>query len=251
MAAGSRVGNWVTTMPLSLNGSKFSSVENVVSPEITLPRTETVAVLTEWRTRGSDPSGWRHRTEHPSFQRVIASGVGSQPASLSFDAFDLQATEIGTGSGVSQTKVMLFRIAKFTSPGITRVHNMKIWASDTSDFLEPETHKILFRVSTEWPSGFLFAADDLGNTNYWMPTSLPATQNLFKTGRIQDAGVLGGGFQTIVGSGDADVSQWISLALGASGTMPLGEYGNTKDGPEGFNIRVTYNVDNLAERFPD
>jgi hypothetical protein len=251
MAVPARVGTWVNTMPFSLNGSKLSSVDNVISSEVTLPFTETVTVLTEWRTRGVDPSGWRHRTEHPSFQRVIASGAGSQVASLTFDSFDLQATDISTGSGVSQTKVMLFRVSKFTSPGTTRVHNMKLWASDTSDFLEPQTHKILYRTSTEWPSGFLFDSDDLGNQDFWMPTSLPTLQNLFRTGRTEPLETLGAGHRTILGSGDADVSQWISIAIGASGTMPLGEYGDTKDGPDGFNIRVTYNVDNLADRFGD
>ena len=128
---------------------------------------------------------------------------------------------------------------------------MRVWASDTSDFLEPESHKILWRASTEWPSGFIFSASDIGNTDYWLPTSLPDQQNLFRTGRTQGENVFGGGFLTIVGSGDLDVSQWMSFALGASGIMPLGEYGDTKDGADGFNIRVTYQVDNLADRFGD
>lgn len=251
MAVPSRVGKWVETMPFSLNGQKYTSLENGVSAQVPLPFTETVATLTEWRTLGTDPSGWRHRTEHPSFQRLLASGSGPQVASLNFESFDLQSTDISTGSGVSKTKVMLFRIDKFTSPGITRVHNMKLWASDTTDFLEPQTHRVLFRVSTPWPSGFVFTPNDLSNQTYWMPTSLPETQNLFRSGRTQNANVPGGGFTTILGSGDADTSQWVSIALGASGTMPLGEYGDTKDGAEGFVLRVTYSVDNFGVRFGD
>lgn len=247
MALSKRTGNWVTTLPFSLNVAGLS-VNEAESPSFALPFTETVPVIAEFQPGGVDPSGWRHRVEHPSFVRVLASGAGD--ATLAFDSFDLQATDISPGSGVSQTKVMLFRIAKFTSPGVTRVHNMKIWASDTTDFLEPQTHKVLWVASTPWNSGFSFEASDLGNQDYWMPTSLPERQNLFRTGRTQPPGVPGAPYLTITGSGDADVSQWIYMALGASGTMPLGEYGDTKDGPEGFKIRVTYNVDNL-NRFID
>ena len=247
MALPKRVGNWNTTLPFSINntGLAISRAESVTFP---LPFTETVPVLAEFQTAGINPSGWRHRVEHPSFIRILASGAGV--ASLDFESFDMQGTDISKGSGVSQTKTMLFRISKVTSPGTTRVHNMKIWASDTTDFLEPQTHKVLFTTSTPWTSGFKFVAGDLGNQDYWMPTSLPENQNLFRTGREKPADVLGAGFKTIVGSGDADVSQWIYIALGASGTMPLGEYGDTKDGPDGFKIRVTYNVDNL-QRFHD
>lgn len=248
MAIARRVGNWNLTFPFSLNNSFLGLAS--VSPEFTLPFTESVAVLSEWRTQGTDPSGSRHLTSHASFQRVLASGAGAAVASINFEAMDLQATDISQGSGVSKTNTMLFRIDRFTSPGITRVHNMKLWASDTSDFLEPQTHRILYKVSTPWTSGFTFVSNDLGNKDYWLPTSLPEKQNLFRTGRVGDLNVLGAGFRTIVGSGDSDISQWIYLALGASGTMPLGEYGNIKDGPGGFNIRVTYNVDNI-ERFHD
>jgi hypothetical protein len=218
------------------------------SPNFALPFTETVPVLAEFQPGGTDPSGWRHRIEHPSYVRILASGAGQ--ATLAFESFDMQTTDIATGSGVSQTKVMLFRIARVTSPGSTRIHNMKVWASDTTDFLEPQTHKVLWKTSTPWASGFAFTAGDLLNRDYWMPTSLPEDQNLFRTGRTEPEGTLGAGYLTIMGSGDADVSQWMYIAIGASGTMPLGEYGDTKDGPEGFKIRVTYNVDNLS-RFVD
>lgn len=247
MALPNRVSTWTTTLPFSLNNTGIS-VNSAESKNFQLPFTDTVPVIAEFQPGGVDPSGWRHRVEHPSFVRILASGAGS--ASLSFDSFDLQTTDISTGSGVSKTKVMLFRISKFTSPGVTRVHNMKIWASDTTDFLEPQTHKVLWIASTPWTSGFSFVPGDLGNRDYWMPTSLPEKQNLFRTGRTQPDGVLGAPYLTITGSGDADVSQWIYMAVGASGTMPLGEYGDTKDGPDGFKIRITYNVDNL-NRFID
>jgi len=248
MAKPTRVGKWVETFPFAINNLSFGGGPTE-SPEFTLPFTETVAVLSEWRTTGVDPSGWRHRTEHPSFQAILASGVGNQVASLDFRAFDLQSTDISIGSGVSQTKVMQFRISRFTSPGKSRVHNMKIWAPDTSDFLEPQTHRLLYLPSTPWTSGFFFVTGDIGNKDFHMDTSLPERQNLFRTGRVGSKDVLGEGFRTITGSGDNDVSQWVYIALSASGTTPLGEYGDTKDGPEGFNLRVTYNVDNLTRFF--
>ncbi len=248
MAKPSRVGKWVETFPFAINNLGFGTGPTE-SASFSLPATETIAVLSEWKTLGVDPSGWRHRTEHPSFQRILASGAGSQVASLNFESFDVQSTDISRGSGVSQTKVMLFRIDKFTSPNKSRVHNMKIWASDTSDFLEPQTHRVLYKTSTPWTSGFAFTSEDLGDETLHMDSSLPDRQNLFRTGRVGDKNVLGEAFRTITGSGDADVSQWIYIAFAASGTMPLGEYGDIKDGPEGFNLRVTYNVDNLIRFF--
>ena len=233
MSTPTRYGQWVTTLPFALNHDYYADA--VQTPFFTTPYTDTIPVLTEWLTTGINPSGWRHRTDHPAFIRVLASGRGA--ASLDFGSFDLQTTDIGRGSGVSKTKVMSFRIARYTSPGVTRVHGMRVWAADTSDFLEPQTHKILWTTSQVWTSGFVFEPADMGNQEYWMPTSLPIHQNLFKCD----------GMRTIVGSGDADVSEWMYIALAASGTMPLGEYGDTTDGPEGFNIRVTYNVDNFGE----
>jgi len=247
MSLAKRTSTWTTTFPFAINNNGGNTNE-FESEAFDLPFTDTTPVLAEFQANGIDPSGWRHRVEHPSFVRILASGAGV--ASLAFKSFDMQSTDISKGSGVSQTKVMLFRASKFTSPGKTRIHNMKIWASDTTDFLEPQTHKILYSIRSPWSSGFKFEAEDLGNKDLWMPTSLPESQNLFRTGRVAAPNVLGGSFRTITGSGDADVSQWVYIALGASGTMPLGEYGDTKDGPDGFKIRVTYNVDNLI-RFLD
>ncbi len=248
MAKPTRAGNWVATLPFALNNAGLNTNENITG-SFTLPFNETVPVLAEFNSVAADPSGSRHTVEHPSFVKILASGVGV--ASLAFQSFDLQSTDISIGSGVSQTKLMLFRISKFISPGVQRVHKMRVWAFDTTDFLEPQTHKVLFKVSTPYTSGFMFKAEDLGDTSFHLPTSLPENQNLFRTGRTDLANNFGAGFTNIVGSGDMDVSQWMYIALAASGTMPFGEYGNTKDGPEGFKIRVTYDVDNLAQIFGD
>jgi hypothetical protein len=230
-----RFSQWQVTFPFALNNRFYSNI--VESESFQTALNEAIPQLVEFSPLGSDPSGWRHRVEHPTFVQILASGTGR--ATLNFGSFDLQATDISRGSGVSKTKAFLFRIERFTSPGVTRAHNMKVWASDTTDFLTPETHRILFQVSSPWSSGFAFTEADINNEALWMPTSLPASQNLFRT----DGG------RTIHGSGDADVSQWVYCALSASGTLPLGEYGDVTDGPEGFNIRVTYNIDNLFPFF--
>jgi hypothetical protein len=236
MALPTRHSQWQETLPFALNNDFYSAPFE--SQDFPAGFTEAISVLSEFSPVGPDPSGWRHLTIHPSFVRLLASGNG--PASLNFESFDLQATDISTGSGISKTKCFIFRISQFTTPGTTRVHNMKIWASDLSDFLTPETNKMLFYVTSTWTSGFSFNINDIGNKLYWMPSSLPESQNLFRTD----------GARTIHGSNDADVSQYVYVALAASGTTPLGEYGAQGDGPEGFNIRVTFNVDNL-ERFHD
>lgn len=232
-----RYSQWQETFPFALNNDFYSFPVETQNFETGF--SEAVSILAEFATLGSDPSGFRHSSIHPSFVKILASGNG--PASLDFNALDLQATDISTGSGVSKTKCFIFRVHKFTSPGVLRIHNMKVWASDMSDFLTPETNRLLFSISSPWVSGFAFTGNDFSNTSYWMPTSLPENQNLFRTD----------GKTTIHGSGDADVSQYVYVALAASGTTPLGEYGSASDGADGFNIRITYNIDNLSERFLD
>lgn len=231
-----RFGRWKQTNPFSLNNDFYA--DPFIVTRFQTPFNEVVPVISEFNINGSDPSGSRHLTNHNSFVKTLASGRGI--ASLNFESLDFQATDISTGSGVSKTKVFIFRVNKFTSPGITTVRNMKIWASDMTDFLSPETSKILYQTSNIWLSGFAFNASGIGNKSLWMPNSLPDKQNLFR----QDSAL------TIHGSGDSDVSQYVYVALAASGTTPLGEYGRTRDGAEGFKIRVTYNVDNI-NRFQD
>lgn len=230
MPVTSGISLWQTTLPFALNNDFYSVTSE--SESFLTGVTEAIPVLTEFGTLGADPSGWRHLTLHPTFTKILSSGNGT--ADLNLGAFDLQSTDISVGSGVSKTKTFLFRVAELTSPGVTRVHNMKVWASDTSDFLTPETHKILFQTSRPWLSGFAFTTSDMGNKNLWMPTALPNDQNLFRTD----------GARTIHGSGDADVSEWVYCALAASGTTPLGEYAGS-----GFRVRVTYNIDNINRFF--
>lgn len=230
MAVPSRYGIWQQTLPFALNNDYYGVRSR--TEVFNTPQTEVTPLLVEFFPTGPDPSGWRHLKFHPSFVKILSSGTGS--ATLDYKLMDLQSVDIGPGSGVSLTKVFLFRISKFTSPGITTVRAMKIWASDMSDFLVPETNKLLFKTSGPWLSGFAFTAEDITNKDYWMPTSLPDRLNLRRT----DGGI------TIHGSGDKDVSQWVYVALAASGSCPLGEYGSALV-PSGFNVRVTYTLDNI------
>ena len=234
MSTPTRYSQWQTTLPFALNNDFYS--HTLESESFITGLTTVSPVLVEFKSIGSDPSGFRHLNTHSSYVGVLASGVGK--ASLDYKALDLQSTDISTGSGVSKTKVFLFRIAGFSNPNITRVHNMKVWASDTTDFLTPETNKILYISSSPWLSGFAFTRDQIGDKSLWMPTSLPEFQNVFRTD----------GARTIHGSGDLDVSQWVYCALAASGTTPLGEYGSNFI-PSGFNIRVTYQFDNIFSLF--
>jgi len=236
MAQPKRYSQWQETLPFSLNDDFYGP--SAETQNFTTPITEAVPILSEFSTIGPDPSGWRHLIFHPSFIKTLASGAGY--ASINFDPLDFNATDISTGSGVSKTKVILFRISEITSPGKTMINKIKFWASDLSDFITKETSKILYRPSTPWLSGFAFTKQDFANKDYWLSDTLPDAQNLFRTG----------GFRTIHGSGDMDVSEWMYICLAASGTTPLGEYGSIINGqPSGFQIRVTYNLQNRPELF--
>ena len=113
-----------------------------------------------------------------------------------------------------------------------------MWCSDISDFLDPQYAKLVFDTSNIWVQNKALPTNYLINKNKWMPTSLPLQQNLFR----QD------GKYTIHGSGDADVSQYVYVALAASGTLPLGEYGSAVIA-SGFRVRITFNIDNMSSLF--
>jgi len=146
---------------------------------------------------------------------------------------DLSRVDISAGSGVSKTCCFTFRVRKLDTPN-TRVHSMRIWASDMSDFLTPHTNKIVFETSNTWVPNKVLPVSYMGDSSKWLPTALPTEQNLFRAN----------GKHTIYGSGDADVSQYVYVALAASGTTPLGEYGAIGEA-DGFCIRVSYSVDNI------
>lgn len=227
-----RQGQWAYTLPFALNTDwvgTYSTSMTFYTPTITL-----TPVLAEFVPSGNDPSGSRHLTTHESFSEVLASGAGV--ASASYGYVDFSVADISTGSGVSKTKAFLFRMAEIGTTK-TRIHNMKVWASNTDDFLTPQNAKVIFETHRSWKGDYSLPVSYLTNTTKWLPTSLPDAQNLYR----QDGGL------TIHASGDEDVSEWIYTAVAASGTLPLGQYGLTSS--SGFLLRITYDADNLYPLF--
>lgn len=225
-----RQGNFEYTLPFALN--QFYGPE-IQSTRFLLDRVNVTPILAEFNTDGADPSGSRHLTTHPSFVSVLSSGIGPVRASFDFDEIDMQSMDIGAGSGISKTKVFLFRINHFDCPTNSRVYNMKAWASSITDFLTSDTHKIVYETHNTWQSGLSFPVNYMTNESKFLSSSLPDQLNL----RRQDNGY------TIWGSGDADVSEWIYVAVAGSGTLPLAQYGLTSS--SGFMLRVSYDLDNL------
>lgn len=223
-----RQGQWAYSLPFSINSNYYGVA--AVSYKFTTPTMPIEPILTQWNVAGSDPSGSRHLKTHPTYLKILGSGVGD--ASMAFPLLDLGPVNISTGSGVSKTRCFTFRIRKFPTPN-TRVSNIRIWCSDNSDFLTPDTAKVIFETSKTWVTNKVLPISHLIDRSKWLPTSLSA-DNLRRT----DGGL------TIHGSGDADVSQYVYIALAASGNTSLGEYGSTVIA-SGFKIRVTFDYDNI------
>jgi hypothetical protein len=228
-----RHSEYATTNVFSLNNP---AGDLVVGEIFNTPTVSVVPMLSEFSlTLNVDPSGERHLTTNQAFVQTMASGKNE--VSMNFGPLDFEIVNISTGSGISCTRCFVFRVNEFDCPTTSRVHNMKVWASDTSDFLTPQNFRIIFdtrQTSQGYPSGFEFDVSTMKDESLHLPLTLPEQQNL----RRQD------GAFTIHGSGDADVSEYILMAVAASGTLPLGEYVGD---PDGFVVRVTYNVDNLFD----
>lgn len=231
-----RYSGWTVSQPFSLNAVESNWVESV---GFSTTKLQVVPVVAEFTPSGEDPTGLRHVNSGSgvaqAFVQIVGSGSGIQ--SLSFPSFDLNSANIGSGSGITCTHCVVFRIADFEC-STTRVSNVKVWHSDFSDFLCPETSTVLFRAFDTWVSGFQFFAREINTESFRLPRSLPNLPNVLR----QD------GKTTFYQTDDDHVSQFLYFALAASGTTPLGEYGGTQDGNTGFGIRFTYDIDNLPLR---
>ncbi len=231
-----RYGNWAYSIPIALNNRIGTPA--TVSPTILTPEINVTPMLIEYNVEGVDPSGSRHihygSGVPEAFIGVRASG--SNPASLNFGDFDMNSINISPGSGISCARVFLFRAEQFDCH-TTRIHNIRLWASSTSDFLTPDSFRIVYEKHNAWASGLQFPTNYLLNESKFLPTSLPESLNLSRTN----------GGSTIHGSGDADVSQWVYMAVAASGTLPLAQYGSTS--ASGFLLRTTFEIDNLTPLF--
>ncbi len=223
-----RMGQWAYSAPISLGNYYNECVEAV---EFQTPLVSVDPMIYEWDTSKSDPSGYRHLYSHIAFKKVLASGAGT--ATLRWDSFDLGPTNISDGSGISKTRCFTFRLRKLDTPN-TRISNMRLWCSDMTDFLTPHTNKVVWETNRQWILNKTFPISYMLNKDKWMPTSLPELNNLFRCN----------GNLSIAGSGDMDVSEYVYVAVAASGTTPLGEYGSNAS-ISGFRIRITYDCDNL------
>ena len=222
-----RAGEYETTTIFSLNN--FFG-EAVVAESFSTPFVNVTPIISEFGLVGpTDPSGSRHLTTHPAFIQTLASGRNQ--VSLNFGPLDFGITNISPGSGISCTRCFIFRAENFDC-GTSRILNMKMWAPDTTDFLTPQNFRIVFETKRLYPSGQQLPVSHLIDKTKHLSLALPDSQNLFR----QDGGL------TIHGSGDADVSEYVLMAVAASGTLPLGEYVGD---PAGFVIRITYNLDNI------
>lgn len=225
-----RYSDYVISEPFSLNVVDGSWAE---ASYVSLSQVGVTPMIVEFATSGTSPSGSRHLQNHGSFVKVLASGNGS--ATVSFDALDYQSNNVGAGSGISPTKCIVFRIDNFELD-TTRVLDMKLWSPDLGDFLYPQYAKLLYETSSTWVQNKSISVSDLTNKDKWVPESLPDIQNVLRAS--------GNGY-TIWDTKDEHSSQYIYLALAASGNTPLGEYGSTGNDATGFRIRITYDYDNL------
>ncbi|RKY43074.1 MAG: hypothetical protein DRP85_00835 [Candidatus Makaraimicrobium thalassicum] len=225
-----RIGLWQYTLPFSLNVIDGIAFE---TSTFELPWVGVYPELIWWDLSKSNPSGYRHLRTHEAFLGVVGSGMGQLKTGLVI--FDFNDVDIGSGSGVSDTRCLTFRLAD-RECDTTRVTHMRVWVSDDSDFLIKD-YKILYEHSPVWQPNKKFQFADIFDPSKVLPNYLPEKQNLFRC----DGGL------TIHGSGDADSSEYMYFALAASGTVPVGEYGRTPT--SGLRIRVTYSMDNINSLF--
>lgn len=224
-----RKGEWAYSQPFSLNSSYYGVA--VGSYKINIPSITVDPVITQWDVTKVSPSRSRHLKTAAAYMKILGSGNGN--ASLAFPYLDLGPTNISVGSGTSKTRCFTFRLRRLATPK-TRIHKIRLWCSDLSDFLDKQYSRVIYETANTWTQNKVLPVSYMTDPTHCLEDSLPLKQNLFR----QDGGY------TIHGSGDADVSQYVYIALAASGTTPLGEYGSSIVA-SGFKIRVTYNIDNM------
>jgi hypothetical protein len=225
-----RYGIWRETMAFALRHEHGPAFMTQI---FAMPRVYVTPVLYEWNLERPDPSGSRHIPSGQTYMGTVGSGMGALADNVV--PFDFNDVDISTGSGVSDTRCMTFRIAA-QECWQTRVTHMKVWVSNDEDFLVKD-YKVGYHHSGQWSPTYTFSWEDCFATA--LQTSVPEFQNLYR----QDGGL------TIHASGDADVSEYMYMAVAASGTVLPGEYGGKYT--RGFRVRVTYSMDNIYSLFDD
>lgn len=215
----SRYGLWRESLPFGLkhiNGPAF------ISRSFNLPHINVVPELYFWNLSKSEPSGYRHVKTHEAYIATVGSGMGTLNDAI-VTPFDFNDVNISTGSGVSDTRCMTFRLAS-QDCWQTRVTHMKVWVSNDDDFLIKD-YKVGYHHSSQWLPNYTFSWNDCFDKA--LSTTIPEFQNLYR----QD------GKLSISASGDADVSAYMYMAVCCSGTVLPGEYN--------FRIRVSFALDNI------
>jgi hypothetical protein len=155
-----------------------------------------------------DPSGARN---------ILASGI--KELNTSANGFlDFGNNNVSISGIVGNTRMVIFRASSMGDA--SGIYNLKFYLQSLSAFGQG-TLRFLHRISTHY-LGDQFV---LNPTDVDIPTSVPATQNLFSTQ----------GVNAISGTLDPDVSQYIYLAVFTDVDVPFGTYG-----PAGFRYRCQY-----------
>lgn len=222
-----RYGMWRESMPFALRHEHGAAVE---TRSFALPRVYVTPELYSWDLTKPEPTT-RHLKSDSAFIGVFGSGMG--PLADAVIPFDFHDVNVSTGSGVSDVRCATLRVAE-QDCWQTRITHMRVWVSDDSDFLIKD-YKVGYAHSQDWQPDLSFSWEDCFNSP--LLSSLPPLQNLYR----QDGGL------TIHASGDADVSEYMYMAVAASGTVLPGEYGGIFT--RGFRIRITYSLDNIFSLF--
>jgi hypothetical protein len=158
-----------------------------------------------------DPSGSRH---------LLSSAVKALDTTAN-GFLDFENNNVSISGIVGLTKMVVFRIDDMGDA--SGIYNMKFFLNSATAFSRG-TYRFLNSINTHY-QGTNFA---LLTTDLDISTSLPATQNLFST---QESNAISGIL-------DADVSQYVYLAVFTDVDVPFGTYGG--GGVGSFRYRTQY-----------
>jgi len=157
-----------------------------------------------------NPSGFRH---------IPASGklLGTGPTEF----LDFGSLAISNIARICDTKMCIFRVSDMGSA--SGVYDLKFYLKSATAW-GPGTYRFLHDIQQHWQGAnfALLAADDD------ISTAIPASQNLFATN----------GSHAISGIGDADVSEYIYLAVLVDTDVPFGTMRGQSG--SGFTYRVLF-----------
>lgn len=134
---------------------------------------------------------------------------------------DFGNSNVSTSGVVSNTRLVLFRVSNMATA--SGVYNMRLYLKSASAFTAGQ-YRFLHNITTHY-QGANYALTTLDND---IPTSVPNTANLLST---QGIGALSG-------TQDADVSQYVYLAVFTDTDVPYGTKGG--GGAGSFRYSVVY-----------